>query len=233
MTAGHTIGKTRVEALTRCFAACFTRTLFILDNAATGGKGDAGTADAQSIHDDLLAALDEAAMKAAGLFNTPIVLLARRFVTAWIDERLSSDAWPGRHAWQAKPLQSDWGEGRTAGEWFFEALERLEPTRDGDAPLAALVLRCLDLGFDGRMHYSPQELRELRRETASRFSLPRYPASFPPPLAAEEFGAARRRAWRRWLLPLFAAAALGFAYWLSDRELDVYLASRIASSIAR
>lgn len=220
--------RAKSEELLHCFADCLRETLLLLDDSPP--NAERGERDAHAVHDALMATLDDASRQASGLFGTQVVLLARRFVTAWIDERLASDPWSGRGAWQARPLQSDWGEGRTAGEWFFEALTRLEPARDGDTALAALALRCLALGFDGRMHYSPPELLELRRDTAQRFSLTHAPSFFPPPVDAGNSAPVRRGAWRWWIAPVLTAGILVFAYLLADRVLFAHLASRSVSS---
>lgn len=226
MSAG---GASGAGTLVRCFEPCFLEVLGALDAA-----GEAGSeTDAAALRGSVMARLDECVLAASGSSPVRTTVLARRFVTAWADERLVRGDWPGRDDWRARPLQSDWGEGRTAGEWFFEALAGLDAARADDAAPAALALRCLALTFDGRMHRSPQELLDLRRDTARRFSLFSPPAAFPPspfpPSSAARAGK-RGGAWRRlrWWLPPLAAAVLLLAAWrFADRDLDAYL-ERIA-----
>lgn len=204
--------------LARAFEPALLRVLTILDGGESSTETDAAAARAS-----LLESLDAAALAAAARHSPHATLTARRFVTAWADERLASDDWPAREAWRARPLQSDWGEGRAAGEWFFDAVARLAPPNMEDAALAALALRCMTLGFDGKMYYTPRETADLRRTLVLRFGLARPPAPFPPP--AESGGADRPRAggWSRWLAPLAAAAVLAGAYLLADRSLALYM----------
>lgn len=224
MTARPASGAGAGEALVSCFESCLVDTLAVIDLAA--GDGSAAP-DADPVREKLRAGLDSAVESAARRFDAQTVRLARRFATAWIDERLASAAWPGRDAWRSRPFQSDWGEGRTAGEWFFDALGRLSPSRDGDIALAALALRCLALDFDGKMYYTPGELGELRRAVAGRFRLAHSPAAFPPPLAMSGGGKARRGTARWWLLPLLAAGILAAAHRFANKNLDARLEARI------
>lgn len=205
--------------LVHCFEPCLVRVLGILDSREA-------EADPAAVRAGISALLDDAALAMLGRYSTDAVPLARRFVAAWADERLSSDDWPGRDAWRAHPLQSDWGEGRAAGEWFFDAVARLRPDRAGDGDLAALALRCLSLGFDGRLHYTPREIADLRRTLVLRFGFAQAPCPFPPPVAAGYAALPRGGGlfrFGRWLAPLAAAAVLFGAYVLADRSLDLYL----------
>ncbi len=213
-------------ALVRCFEPCLVAVLELLDSAAA--QPAEAAADAASARDALLARLDQSSLAASGRFPARVTVLARRFATAWADERLAGGAWAEREAWRAFPLQSDWGEGRTAGEWFFEALARLEPGRDGETALAALALRCLSLGFDGRMRYTPRQLLELRRTLARRFGLEARPAAFPPAVETGEADGGRRGgAWLRWLWPVAAALALAGGFLLADQSLNRRLDARM------
>lgn len=203
------MSETDADALLRCFEPCFIRVLELLD--ARSPEADAAAARAS-----LLELLDESAFSAEGRFPAQTALAARRFTTAWTDERLASDDWPGREAWRTHPLQSDWGEGRASGEWFFDAVARLNPARPEDAAPAALALRCLSLGFDGKMYYTPREIADLRRTLTLRFGFARPPRPFPPQ-AAGTANYTRRGAGAllRWLAPLAAAAILAGAYALA------------------
>lgn len=204
------------DRLAAFFEPCFVRVLEILDRAE---EADAGAA-----REALRELLDDAACAAEGCFPANAALSARRFVTAWADERLASDGWPGRDAWRAHPLQSDWGEGRAAGEWFFDAVARLHPSRTEDGALASLALRCLTLGFDGRLYCTPQEIADLRRALVLRFGFARPPCPFPPPAGtAGDDSRGGAGAVMRWLAPLTAAALLAGAYVLADRSLLLYL----------
>lgn len=214
-------------ALVRCFEPCFVGVLKILDAAGADVSDEAAEERdaAASPRDSVMMLLDESVLAASENFPARTTILARRFVTAWADERLVRGDWPGRDAWRARPLQSDWGEGRTAGEWFFEALEGLDPARADDAAPAAIALRCLALIFYGRMHRSPQELLDLRRDTARRFNLLSPPAVFPPSPSSQVPAKKRGGVWRRlrWWLPPLAAVLLIAAWRFAERDLDAYL----------
>jgi type VI secretion system protein ImpK len=74
---------------------------------------------------------------------------ARYALVAFLDEKILTSEWPGKQAWQARPLQLVYFNENTAGEGFFLRLHELENT-----PRRAHVLQiyylCLALGFRGQ-----------------------------------------------------------------------------------
>ena len=74
---------------------------------------------------------------------------ARYALVAFLDEKILSSEWPGKQAWQARPLQLIYFNENTAGEGFFLHLQQLENT-----PRRAHVLEiyylCMALGFRGQ-----------------------------------------------------------------------------------
>lgn len=107
--------------------------------------------------------------------------VARRMATVWLDEILIKSSWPGRQHWLRKPLQSEWGEGRSGGLWFFQQLEQLSPARKDDRELAALALRCISLGLTGCYGREPDQLNEVRKNIQDRFEFKDDQPLFPPP----------------------------------------------------
>lgn len=73
----------------------------------------------------------------------------RYALVAFLDERLLSSEWPGKQAWQARPLQLVYFNENTAGEGFFLKLKELlqSPQR---AHVLQIYYLCLTLGFRGQ-----------------------------------------------------------------------------------
>ncbi|MFI7864429.1 DotU family type IV/VI secretion system protein [Ectopseudomonas khazarica] len=69
---------------------------------------------------------------------------------ALVDERLLFDEWPGRTAWQPRPLEARLYGSRTAGERLPRAIHKLLKERaPASRDLANVYLQCLILGFYG------------------------------------------------------------------------------------
>lgn len=189
-----------------CFDSCAELTLETLERARSPLDAPEET-DPAFLRSRMEEELNAASAAAGTRYDKPAAYRARRMVTAWADERLSVDPWPGREQWIARPLQSDWEEGRTAGEWFFTMLDNLDPARPHHAALAALALRLMALGFDGRMYRSPEELVAFRQKFAARFGIAHPVAPFPPAIGEPAPPRPRRLRLLPWILPLLAAAA--------------------------
>ena len=221
-TAAQSLAPTPTDPLP-FYTSCLVDTLGVLDAGA-----DMPVDEADSLRTRLCEGLNLAAVEAAPHFDQPTVFQARRFVTAWMDERLASDAWPGQGAWQAHPLQSDWGEGRRAGEWFFEAVDKLEPLRPEHLPLARLALRLLSFGYSGEMREPGEKLSDLRQRLARRFGLFQPPAVFPPSLPdVSALPASCRRA-GGWIAAALLAAVVVLGIVLADAVLGKRLDERLA-----
>ncbi|MCD8140458.1 MAG: DotU family type IV/VI secretion system protein [Planctomycetaceae bacterium] len=206
--------------LTDCFTPCFVTVLDILapHRHAAGAAGIAeGASDPTERPVDAARracqeSLDRAVETAASFYETRTLMVARRLVTAWVDERLGSDAWPGRDAWLARPLHSEWHEGRRSGEWFFATAGGLTPGKRDHDELARLALRCLSLGLEGPHFDKPDDLVRIRRDMALRFECAAPASPFPPPVQSADAPPPRRDAacgpcrsswpplsrWRRW-----------------------------------
>ncbi|MCD8351717.1 MAG: DotU family type IV/VI secretion system protein [Planctomycetaceae bacterium] len=212
--------------LTDCFNPCFVAVLDIIgphheasDLAAGAGKADTVDKPVNAARRVCQEKLDRAVESAASFYETRTLMLARRLVTAWIDERLGSDPWPGRDAWLARPLQCDWNEGRHSGEWFFTTAGSLTQGKQDHDEVARLALRCLSLGLEGPYFDNPAELLRLRRDLALRFDLT-VPVS-PFPSFVETAGApvdATRRG--LWAVPFILAAIITLAALLGENALN-------------
>ena len=99
------------------------------------------------------------------------VRLATFAVVAFLDESILNSNSPIFADWPRMPLQEELFGVHTAGEMFFQCVDRL--MAKGDAPLTADVLEiyalCLLLGFRGRYSISGQEsLRSIATTVAEK-----------------------------------------------------------------
>jgi type IV/VI secretion system ImpK/VasF family protein len=140
-------------------------------------------------------------------------------VTIWLDELLIQFPWPGRKAWLRKPLQSEWGEGRSGGVWFFQEIEGLDPTRLDDRELAALALRCVSLGLSGRHGRDLERLDQVRCELQERFGFEDDIPIFPPLLPS---GGRKKTGLGAsgWKFLVALAAILSIVWWAGDFSLE-------------
>lgn len=74
---------------------------------------------------------------------------AKYAIVALIDEQIFRSPWPGRQHWLARPLQFVFFNENTAGEGFFQRLERLQMQPERRHVLEVYFL-CLSLGFQGK-----------------------------------------------------------------------------------
>lgn len=93
-------------------------------------------------------------------------------VIAWADETiLKHSSWTHHAEWNALPLQLEYFQTRTAGEEFFERLERLRPEQKS---IRDVYYVCLGLGFSGRYFLGLEDelkLNQIRHEQARHVSL--------------------------------------------------------------
>lgn len=208
--------------LWECFNACFVAVLEILQ--AKPGRAEP---PGEAARRECLASLDHAVETASAFYETRTLFLARRLVTAWVDERLASEPWPGQGGWLARPLHSEWNEGRSSGEWFFATAGALTPGRQDHDELARLALRCMSLGMEGPYFDRREEMLQVRRDLAFRFGIAATTAPFPPLAEALATAAAKTRR-GLWWLPVLLAVALALAYLAGGSALNRRLEAVLA-----
>ncbi len=168
--------------LRACFDPCFRLMLRLPDGSPSG----------RPLRREAHLLLEEAVARALRNHAPATVETARRMVEAWMDEAALSVPWEGRTDWLRAPLQRRWGEGRRAGNWFFEAADRLAPGSPADGELAGVALRCLGLGFRGRFYNDAPALIRHHESLAARFGYAATPPAFPPePLLSPPCGLSR------------------------------------------
>lgn len=87
------------------------------------------------------------------------VMQAKYGLTAYIDEVVSRSDWAGRADWMSKPLQLQYFNEHTAGEGFFDHLQRLREFGEQYIDVLELYYVCMQLGFQGRYRlYHPEQL---------------------------------------------------------------------------
>lgn len=74
---------------------------------------------------------------------------AKYALVAFIDEQIFRSPWPGRNQWMGRPLQLVYYNENTAGEGFFQRLERLQMQPERRHVLE-IYFHCLALGFQGK-----------------------------------------------------------------------------------
>lgn len=93
-------------------------------------------------------------------------------LVALLDESILNSGWTaGQGAWRILPLQQERLQIRTAGDEFFQRLERLRKDPAQNAEALELYFDCLALGFQGRFRLFGREkldalVGELSRELA-------------------------------------------------------------------
>lgn len=197
--------------LCACFDPCFRLMLSLPDDALSG----------RSLRREALRLLEEAAARALREYAPATVETARRMVEAWMDETALAVPWEGRMDWLRAPLQRRWGEGRRAGDWFFEVTGRLAPGNPADAELAGVALRCLGFGFRGCLYKAPCALIRYHQTLSVRFGYAASPPAFPPePLLSPPRGLSRLSRYAGPLLAgLFVCLLLSF-WWAGNRNLQ-------------
>ncbi len=116
--------------------------------------------DATSFRNQIKTAISTAETEATrGGYASDDVRLATFAVVAFLDESILNSNHPVFSDWPRMPLQEELFGMHTAGEVFFQCIDRL--MAKGDSPHAADVLEifalCLLLGFRGRYSLSGQE----------------------------------------------------------------------------
>jgi type VI secretion system protein ImpK len=74
---------------------------------------------------------------------------ARYAMAAFTDELIMGSSWPGRLQRMSKPLQLEFFGENSAGQGFFERLEKLRQSGDKHRHLLELFYLCLQMGFEG------------------------------------------------------------------------------------
>lgn len=183
-----------------------------------------GSADPLVLRQRSEAALREFAAAAAQAGHAAEGIEAARFaLVALIDERAMAPGCPVRQAWLDQPLQLLLFECSSAGEAFYQRLERWRrPRSEGEADVLEVYQACLALGFRGMMaaETSDHARRQLAEQTAAEVVAVRRPPEhglsprgLPQP-AAEPEASAGQPARRLWLVPVLALAGIAVCWLL-------------------
>lgn len=137
------------SALRDCFIPLFTYVFFLRKTAARR-QPEFSTVKAKI--DELM---EESAKKMRqGGLDPRDYDDARFAVCAWIDETLLNSPWSQREMWTKALLQSRHYHTTSAGEEFFERLNRLRPD---EKRVREIYCLCLSLGYRGRYHADGDE----------------------------------------------------------------------------
>ena len=94
-------------------------------------------------------------------YRSPIILAARYFICALIDETILTSTWGENSAWQQQNLLNTFQRELWGGERFFVILERSAEDPKPHLDLLELGYICLSLGFEGKYHDKPRSHHEL------------------------------------------------------------------------
>lgn len=186
-----------------------------------------GSADPVVLRQRCEAALGDFAAAAARAGHVPDGIDAARFaLVALIDERAMAPGSPVRQAWLDQPLQLLLFECASAGEAFYQRLERWRRPRSGaDADVLEVFQTCLALGFRGMMSGESAEhaRRQLAEQTAAEVlavrSLPEQglsPRWLPPGTEAALHAHVDASTRFVWFVPVASIAAVALV-WLLGR----------------
>ncbi len=100
--------------------------------------------------------------KSHGLgYRSPVILAARYFLCAFIDETLLSAAWGEKSLWSEQNLLKTFQRESWGGERFFVILERSFEDPKPHLDLLELAYLCLSLGYEGKYRNKPKGHHEL------------------------------------------------------------------------
>lgn len=137
------------KSLRDCFIALFAYVFFIKKTAA---RRQPDFSEVKGKIDELL---EEGAKKMRqGGIDPRDYDDARFAVCAWIDETLLNSPWAQREMWTKSLLQTRHYNTSSAGEEFFERLNRLRPD---EKSVREIYYFCLSLGYRGRYHADGDE----------------------------------------------------------------------------
>lgn len=112
----------------------------------------------EAVKADLLSLFAEAEQKAATACETAANFsLARYALVYWTDEVLINSNWSHAEEWRNHILEWEYFRENVGGEKFYEKAAEAERLSDTD-PLEVFFL-CVALGFQGKLAFSPPELR--------------------------------------------------------------------------
>ena len=149
---------------------------------------------------------------------------ARFAIVALVDETVMNSDWPDAAEWARNPLQMHYYGDFTAGDRFFERLERLQANASDD--LLEVYFNTLCASFRGRYRDDPSGLLAIRNRLFHRLAVPNlrdearltpeaYGRNLERPLLTRRFPLA-------WVLP-FVIAAIGLYgayYFILERQVD-------------
>jgi len=166
---------------------------------------------------------------------------ARFALIALIDETIMNSDWDDAAEWSRNPLQMQYFGDFTAGDRFFERLEKLQS--GGDDELLEVYFNCLCADFRGRYRDDPHALMTIRSRLFQRLPVPNLRDE--THLTPEAYGRnlERPRITRRipvaWLVPVVIAVIVLYAayYFILERQVaeirDVASKPLVATSGAK
>ncbi len=83
-----------------------------------------------------------------GLTSTEIQQ-ARYAMAAFTDELIMGSTWQGRLQWMSRPLQLEFFGENSAGQGFYDRLDKLRQSGDKHRHILELFYICLQMGFEG------------------------------------------------------------------------------------
>jgi type VI secretion system protein ImpK len=137
------------ETLNKNLVLTNMRTLFQL---ATFLKAESLDEDKlENYHEKILQALKDFEKQAITLnWDHYTTTNAKYALIAYIDETILNSSWSGKTTWMSKPLQLELFGEHTAGEGFFERLQKIREFGSQYIDLLELYYMCIQLGFKGK-----------------------------------------------------------------------------------
>ena len=107
--------------------------------------------DTAALRQSIVAALERFREKALALgFREAVVTKSHYVLCASLDDVVMNAPWSARSRWKDNSLVAEYHRNVSAGEGFFEELDRLRRNPVESLPLLELMYYCLSLGFMGR-----------------------------------------------------------------------------------
>ena len=116
----------------------------------------------QKLHEDLCHEIKAFENKARSLnYRSTVILAARYFLCALIDETILTSTWGEHSAWQKQNLLKTFQRETWGGQRFFVILERSCEDPKPHLDLLELGYLCLSLGYEGKYRNKPRSHYDL------------------------------------------------------------------------